>query len=478
MRPKIASDDTARAWLGAPMPGRDVFTFGGALLIAAAFSAVQVFVLPRRLDVAAYGHYRLFLVYAGYVGLLYFGVVDGAFLRWAGRRPGAIGPEWRVVLRWLLVVQLGVVAAALLASLAIADLAWRLSFIALAACALFINSATLSSFALQSAGDFRNAGRAAVLPNGLFVVFVLVMPPRDLSIVLAAYVASWALAACFGAIAVWRATRAHARDGQSSSDPLVLRALMKSGLPVFGANLAAGLTQSADRLLVGLAVPISLFAQYAFASTVMVAGTTATHALSRVALSHAARRPTMERAAFLGGFFSLIAAGYGAGLVLEPLFERLVSASLPAYVPSLPILRMLLVGIPFWVATHVVLVGALQSCGFVRRQLLVELLGVTLVIIGCGACLVAHQPLWIVAAVASGAATLTFGAAATVVRRTVPGGGTLPSVLFALTAASQSGALLFALRSSDSWQIQSVVYALVAAAPTWLVARHAGRRDW
>ena len=62
-----------------------------------AFGVVQVFVIPKRLDMATFGAYRLFLLYASFVGVLHFGLADGAFLRWAGRASRSIGDEWHKV---------------------------------------------------------------------------------------------------------------------------------------------------------------------------------------------------------------------------------------------------------------------------------------------------------------------------------------------------------------------------------------------
>ena len=70
-----------------------------------------------------------------------------------------------------------------------------------------------------------------------------------------------------------------------------------------------------------------------------------------------------------------------------PLFEHLVAATLPAYAEALPIVRALAVGAAFWVAIHVVLVGTLQSFGHVRRQLMVELIGLAVATLVCGAAL-------------------------------------------------------------------------------------------
>ncbi|AHG88390.1 hypothetical protein J421_0853 [Gemmatirosa kalamazoonensis] len=506
MSAKIATArPTARAsYVRASKPrasaaGRDAVRYGAAVAVAVALGAVQVFVIPRRLDVASFGAWRVFLVYAAYVGALHVGLADGAFLRWAGRAPSEIGGEWRIVARWLLAWQGALLAAALAAAPWLPP-TMRAFAIGLAACAAGTNLATLAAYALQTAGDFRGAGLVAALPPALFVPAALALRTPTLAEVLGAYAASWGVAAVLGA---WRVMRVLGGEPQrtqrtqrransllvssaSSASSAVqtngteirMRTLLRDGLPVLGANLAAGVALFADRIVVSASVPVARFAHYGFASSVMVAASAATQALSRVALSHAARRVASARAAFLDGYHDVVATVAGAALALVPAFEALVARLLPAYVPALPIVRALAFGAPFAVAVHVVLVGTLQSYGMVRRQLALELVGLALVLAACGACLAAGTPLWGVAAAASGAATTTWGIGVLFVRRAVPAPIRSRSARFALVAAAQGAALLVALATSARWETRTLVYVLLAAVPTLLAARAAREHGW
>ena len=85
--------------------GGDILRYGAAIALALGFSVVQVFVIPRRMSVETYGEYRVFLLYIGYLGLLHFGLVDGAFLRWVGRPIPLIRDEWPRVFRRVLAWQ-------------------------------------------------------------------------------------------------------------------------------------------------------------------------------------------------------------------------------------------------------------------------------------------------------------------------------------------------------------------------------------
>ncbi|HEX3867142.1 MAG TPA: hypothetical protein VHV78_10325, partial [Gemmatimonadaceae bacterium] len=142
------------------------------------------------------------------------------------------------------------------------------------------------------------------------------------------------------------------------------------------------------------------------------------------------------------------------------------------------IVRALMLGAPFWVAIHVVLVGTLQSYGLVRRQLTVELLGLAFVVLGCGGCLVARTPLWIVAAAGSGAAVIAWSIGVALVQRWISGARAQPIRRFVPIVLAQSAAVLLALSLHWHWIEQSVLYVALALAPTFLAARAARRHGW
>jgi O-antigen/teichoic acid export membrane protein len=464
--------------LDAGTVGRDIVRYGTAIFLTVALGVVQLFVIPRRVDMTTYGAYRLFLVYAAYVGVLHLGLADGAFLRWAGQPPEVIRHEWPRVAGWIFTIGVAALIPAIVVGIFMAPMP-RLYVISLATCALAVNAGTLIGYALQAAGDFRGAGRLTVVPSAFFVIVVLAMPSYSAMALIAASIGGSVVAALIGAMRLRRIGSVDRIAHDAPAEPLAFARLIGNGLPVFGANLAANLSQFADRILVSVAVPVATFALYGFASTVMVTSSSATQALSRVALSHAARRPVAsgERARFLGGFCDLIAAGFGLTMAGVPLFEHLVARALPLYVPALLIVRALVLGAPFWVAIHVVLVGTLQSHGLVRRQFAIELGGLAIVVVVCGVCLLRHSPLWVVAAGATASAVVAWLIGVEIVKRLVDASAQ-PSGRFFVVITMQSVALIVALTMVSGWIGESLVYVALSLVPTMVVARAARSHDW
>jgi O-antigen/teichoic acid export membrane protein len=461
----------------APRFGTDVLHFGSAVLLVLVLNIVQVFIVPRRLSVEAYGEYRVFLLYVGYLGVLHLGVVDGAFLRWVGRPLSLIRREWPIVLRRLLLLQLPLVAVAAVAY-AFASGLTRVYVIAFATCAAAANLTAFASFTLQAAGDFRGAGRVTALPPGLFAIAIVSLPIASLRGMLAAYIGTYALAAAAGLGRLSAVTtRASSDEPPRGVEPLSFRTFMITGLPVLGAGLATGLSQYADRILVSLAVPVATFAFYGFAGSTMALSGAARQTLSRVALAHAARRTGAERAAFLDGVYDLIAAGFGVALFAEPLFELIVGRVLPRYAIALPIVRALIVGALFWVATTVVVLSILQTYGNVRRQFAVSILGAALAAAGAAIALSFHAPLWGVAASASAGTVLTWIVGVVLTHRVVPDSHPSSAVRFFAMTAVQSGALAVAHASASGVVSRTVIYALIAVVPT-LMAGRAARAHW
>lgn len=452
----------------------DARRFGGAVGVATVLSVAQFLLLPRLLDVPTYGSYRVFVVYGIYAGILHLGLPDGAYVRWAGRDHRGVLREWRTSAVWLALIQAVFVLVAFGAAARLEDRRIAVTVAALGAFAAAANLLTLATCAFQAIGEFRRAGALAVIPPAAVLLGMLVLPApaRTLPVVLALAVAAQAFPALLATW--WLRSASHAAPGHAAGSELTIGMLLRLGVPVLVANIIAGLALSVDRLLLSVAIPVEQFAMYGFATSAFVVANAVTQGLARVSVPHAARLPVVERGAFYGRLYALVAAGFGAGLAFYPAVEAVVAGFLPTYAAALPIMRALLPGALFGVVLHVVVFAVLLVRQAVRTQLAIAAMAALLVLAAAGAAITLRAPLWAVAAASSAALALGWAAGAAIAaRRVEPRERPAGTARFALCVGAQLAALAVALRVSDDLAIRTLTYLVLAALPTLAAWRRA-----
>src|SRR6266849_9740843 len=134
---------------------QDIATMGGGTALAAIFNVLLVFLIPRLVSVEDFGYWRLFMLYAGYAGLLQLGFLDGALLRWAGQPLAGFHPEVRPSLKFLFwqLLTLLCPAGAIMWWALHADS--RFIGLAVLAYALLFNLNALLQYSLQGARQFK-----------------------------------------------------------------------------------------------------------------------------------------------------------------------------------------------------------------------------------------------------------------------------------------------------------------------------------
>ncbi len=330
----------------------DIATLGTGTLLAGLFNVALVFVVPRLITVEDYGYWRMFGLYAGYVGFLHLGFADGALLRWAGRPMDEFHQEIASALTYLFFQQ----AIVLLPMCAIA--AWILPgplkfiSIAVATYALILNLATVLQYGLQSAKIFRPVAISTVAAPALFLGFILLWRSRwksDYREVISLYEVGWLIVLAF--LLAW--TKLWSGPRQAVNIKSLAKECVKSGWPIVIATGGTMLISFADRLAVSWSTSIQNFAQYSLAASAMAVPITAIQTCSKVCFSHLAgvTRDGRKRIYGIGSRFLLI-----AWAVLLPYYfalELFIRRFLPQYAPSLQYARILLLGIPFLAAVQI-----------------------------------------------------------------------------------------------------------------------------
>jgi O-antigen/teichoic acid export membrane protein len=373
--PLVAEAGRTKGWKPLAIVA-DIATLGTGTLLAGLFNVALVFVVPKVISVEDYGYWRMFCLYAGYVGFLHFGFADGALLRWAGRLMAEFHHEIGPALKYLFWQHVAVLA--LLGLFAAVALHGPLRFVGTAVViyAPLYNIAATLQFALQGARIFRPVAISVVAPPALLLGFVLLWAsrwPSGSRDVIGLYL----LACCvqLGYLLAW--TKPWSRGGYNISVKLLAKNCIRRGWPIVLANTGVSLIQYADRLAASWAATIQNFAQYSLAASAMALPFTAIQACSKVFFSYLAGVPTEGRKRIYGISSRVLLMAW---VILLPYYFALgvfIHRFLPRYVPSLGYARVLLMGVPFLAAIQILQMSYAYLNGTQK-----QFLGRTVVVLG------------------------------------------------------------------------------------------------
>jgi len=323
---------------------RHTFFYSFAGVVTLVCNGVLAFLLPRFLSVEDYGYYRLFVLYGVFAGAVHLGFLDGLLLRWAGQ-PARIGRTLSRSLEFLayehaLILTVLVGVAGFFGGKAAFALACAVGLYS-----VFWNWMSLGQYALEALRRFEVLSLFTVISPLLLLVSAIAFHAfRELRAT--SLITLCLLANCVAAAALWKYVRTRV-GGQS---PCRLDASqvgfshIRLGWSILGANLVANFLLSLDRIVVSARFSIRDFAIYGFAANALGLIYTMILSVSRVVFPYlsqdnaGALRPRTYEVAetVLILAWSLGMAGYFP-------VAWFVSHWLLDYIPSLPLLRILMV---------------------------------------------------------------------------------------------------------------------------------------
>ena len=341
------SDSTQREGWKSSVVVSDIAILGAGTTFAALFNSILVFLIPRLMSVEQFGYWRLFLLYAGYVGFIHFGFADGALLRWVGKSREVIDAEVGQAWKYLVVQQMAVIFPAVvffaLAPLMPAHI--RAICVAVLLFGLIVNSTTLLQYCLQAGRSFRPVAIATAVAPGVFVMLTFIWnlwraPKANDLIVL--YSIGWIVALLY----LWALVKPRFTNTSESTWELG-KSLTSLGWPVVLANASYMLVQSADRLVVSSSRSIYDFAQYSLAASSIFVPVATIAAVSRVFFAHAAGAEIDSRAMIYRRTSRILLIAWSLMLPYFFVLEAFVRRFLPKYVPALPVAGVLILSVIF-----------------------------------------------------------------------------------------------------------------------------------
>lgn len=310
------------------------------------------FLLPKMIGVSDYGYYKTFTLYAGYVGLLHFGFIDGIYLKFGGNNYNELDYcSFRFYTRLLLLVELFLSFVGL--SISFAFLRGDLQYIFLFVSLYIVghNMMTYFQYISQITGRFTelsiiNIVNSFLIMSSIAVVFIqykISGQMQNYKLFLALYSSiPFVLDAVY--VVAYRKI-VFGKSKVKSSLFFESWKLVLLGVPLMVANLCSSLILSIDRQFVNILFDNETYAVYAFAYNMLALITTAISAVSIVIY------PMMKRMKE-GHIFEiynkisavLIVFVFACLIVYFPL-KWFIPTFLPAYTGSLPIFRIILPGL-------------------------------------------------------------------------------------------------------------------------------------
>jgi len=352
----------------------------GGTALAALFNTLLVFLIPRLVTVHDFGYWRLFLLYAGYAGLLHMGFADGALLRWAGKPLEQFRHEVAPAMKFLIWQQLALLVPASVIVALLLPSPLNVIGIAIFVFAVILNVATVLQYGLQGARLFKPVAIATATPAGAFLALTFLWHLRGTPgyrELIVFYVIAWA------GVLVYLWTRVRPLRGAPSSDSAwsLGKTCILLGWPIVLANGGLSLVQSADRVVVSSALPIYDFAQYSLASSMMFVPVAAIAAVYRVFFSHVAAVEPEGRARVYAHASRFLLLAWSLLLPYFFVLDVFVRHFLPNYVEALPAAGILLLGVIFLAGIQILHMSFAYLYGK-QRQFLLLTAGALLVSLG------------------------------------------------------------------------------------------------
>ncbi len=323
-----------------------VYSLGNGLLLL--FGFIQLLIIPKYLSVEGYGYWQLFMLYAGYLGLLHLGFINGIHIKWAGKGLVQVGSEIKIAFRFLLLEQLILIIPLGLLLYFLLQPPFQWIGLMISIYAFIMNVANFFMWTSMAIRKFRllttvNVSRGLVFL--LLIILLFVSGYLDYHRVIFAFLTASLLALL--ALAFWFRKYFWGEMPTISSLWAYGRENINIGIFVLLGNFVVVLFLTIDRLMVSSFFAIEQFAIYAFALMVAMIAYTFVRAVFQVFFPYlSGAAPELRTRAYQLGKPAIILS-WAVGLALYFPLTKLVEFYLPHYVSSLPIMQLLLCTVGF-----------------------------------------------------------------------------------------------------------------------------------
>lgn len=139
-------------------------------------SSLVILVLPKLLNVTAYGYWQLYIFYTTYVGIFHFGWADGVYLRYGGKKYALLDRKLfhsQFIMYSLLETFFSLIIIVLSMSISNQNESFIIKMTAISL--IFMNVRQLLLYILQSTGRIQGYALTTIMDRLIYIVVVLVL---------------------------------------------------------------------------------------------------------------------------------------------------------------------------------------------------------------------------------------------------------------------------------------------------------------
>ena len=315
------------------------------------------FVLPKITGVDEYAYYKTFTLYVSYIGILHFGICDGCYLYFSGKKISEISKKkiHSLIVSFILLEALIMAIVLIISLFAIDNADYKLIFIFVFIYMFIANIENLFILISQATKLFNVSslfGSIKALLNCVWILSLYIVYKVTGSLILnyPLFILLHIIVFLVSDICYFgRFYRYIFTKGEKVSDTLNdLKDYIKLGLPLMLANFSTTIIILIDRQIVSIYYPIDLsntFAYYAFAYSMLNLITVMTNSISVVLYPYMKNKNKENLTLQYQDITCLILIFIAFALSLYFPLEWFINTFLEKYTESIPIFRVILPGL-------------------------------------------------------------------------------------------------------------------------------------
>ena len=267
---------------------RNILKVAGSNIFKLLSGVLVGFLIPKILGVTEYGHYKTFTLYATYVGLFHFGIIDGIYLKYGGYSFEELDKSnFRFYSRFFILLEAIIMIFIFCFSFIFLKGTLLFTFLCLSIYLFFMNLTSYYQIISQITGRFNELSFRNIIQSILTIISVIILYViynfggisisykvyTVISILIIALLSFWYMYT-YKSITFGNAEKTHKKRE--------ILYFMRTGFPLTIANLSSSLIINLDRQFVNILFDTDKYAIYAFAYSLLSLVTTATSAISVV----------------------------------------------------------------------------------------------------------------------------------------------------------------------------------------------------